>query len=359
MDNLPQADVNREILKNFYSVLKDLDKYIKFLFITGVSKFSKVSIFSDLNNLTDITIRKKYSQIVGWTEDEIKKYFPDYIKTVSEIYKNIYPDIMAEIKKWYNGYSWDGKNFVYNPVSLMNFFDSEVFSNYWFTTGTPTFLMKYIRKNKILLADIENTVISSEVFEKYEINNITFIPLLFQTGYLTIKKYFLETGEYELGYPNEEVSRSFSTHFLSEHTTGKFDITNNLLYKIRRNFIDLDIEEFIENLNILFENIPYTLLDRKEKYFHSLFLLVIRIIGFVIDTELLTIRGRIDAVVKTKNSIFIIEFKINQSAEKAIEQIKNKKYALRYGDDSRPIYLLGINFNTYKKEIEDWKLEKY
>ncbi len=356
IDNLPQAEVNRGILKNFYSVLKDLDKYIKFFFITGVSKFSKISIFSDLNNIEDITLNKNFSQIVGWTKEEVEKYFPDYIDEIAIEYKNIYPDIMPEIQKWYNGYSWDGYTKVYNPVSLMNLFKNQRFSNYWFTTGTPTFLMKYMKKNQISLDDIENIVISYEVFDKYEINNITFIPLLFQTGYLTIKKYFLKTNEYELGYPNNEVSRSFSRHFLSEHTTGKFDITDSLLYKIRRNFIEKDPEELIENLNILFENIPYTLLDRKEKYFHSLFLLVIRIIGFVIDTEILTIRGRIDAVVKTEDYIFIIEFKINQSAEKAIKQIKDKKYAIRYGDDNRPIYLFGINFNTDRKEIEDWKL---
>ncbi len=356
LDNIAQASVNRDILKKFYSVLKDLDKYIKFFFVTGVSKFSQVSIFSDLNNLTDITLHKDYSRIVGWTKNEIEKYFPDYIKAVANEYKDIYQDIMSEIKNWYNGYSWDGINFVYNPVSLMNLFSNRAFRNYWFTTGTPTFLIKYIKKRKVLPYRLEKEVISTETLDKYEIDNITLLPLLFQTGYLTIKKHDLATNEYELSYPNNEVARSFSKHFLAEHTTGKYDITDSLLYKIRRSFVDNDIEELIENLNILFENIPYTLVERSEKYFHSLFFLVIKIIGFIIEAETLTIKGRIDAVVKTKDNIYIIEFKINQSADKAIQQIRDKKYALKYADDKRPISLLGINFDTDNKIIEDWKL---
>ena len=352
-----QADINRKILKNFYSVLKDLDKYIKFFFVTGVSKFSRISIFSDLNNLTDITLHEKYSQIVGWTKEEIEKYFLDYIKSVAQKYKNIYPDIMPEIKKWYDGYSWDGLNFVYNPWSLMTFFDSEVFGNYWFATGTPTFLMELIKKRNFTVFDLEKKNIKSLMLEKYEIKNMTLLPLLFQTGYLTIKKHNLRTKKLTLGFPNDEVEEAFSLYMLSKLTIDQTDQTSTILIDIEESFTNNKIEKFIKYVNILFKGISYNIVVDKESYYHSLFYMIMKILGFDIEVEIETIDGRIDAVVKTETNIYILEFKINQSAEKAIQQIKDKKYALKYANDKRLIYLIGINFDTEKKIIEDWSLK--
>ena len=359
MDNISQAEENRKILKNFYSILKDSDKYIKFLFITGVSKFSKVSIFSDLNNLIDITIDENYSQIVGWTKEEIEKYFPNYIQNVAEKYKDIFSDIMPEIKKWYNGYSWDGKTRVYNPVSLMNFFQKRVFGNYWFSTGTPTMLMDIIKTRQITPFDIENVYISSEMLDKYDFKNINFKSLLFQTGYLTIKNFDIIYDEITLAYPNQEVAKSFSAHILSTITIDKLEETDNLLHKIRRSFLSNEIDKFIDYINILLKNISYTILpENKENYYHSIFYLIMKLLGFSIEVEIQTIDGRIDAVVKTDTNIYVIEFKINQLAEKAIKQIKDKKYAQKYADDKRPIMLMGINFDTDKKNIADWKIIK-
>ncbi len=358
LDNIPQAEKNRDILKNFYSILKDSDSYIKLLFITGVSKFSQVSIFSDLNNLVDITIDRNYSQIVGWSKEEIEKFFPDYLKEVQEVYKDIFPDIILEMKKWYNGYSWDGITQVFNPVSVMNFFQKRVFGNYWFRTGTPTMLMKIVKNKQLTAFDIENFHISTEILDKYDFSDIHFESLLFQTGYLTIKAYDIVYGEITLDYPNNEVSKSFSAHILSVLTDKQLSKTDNLLHKMRRNFLSNDMDLFFEHLNILFENIPNLIVHKTEKYFHSLFYLVIKMLGFYIEAEILTIRNRIDAVVKTKENIYIIEFKIDQEAKKAIEQIKTKKYALKYANDKRPIYLIGINFDTNKKIIDDWILEK-
>lgn len=353
-DDLDTAEKNRQILKNFYSVLKDADKHLKFLFITGVSKFSKVSIFSDLNNLEDITINKNYSRIVGWTKDEIEKYFPDYIKGVAEAYEDIFPDIMTEIKKMYNGYSWDGVTYVYNPVSLMNLFKNRDFRNYWFETGTPTMLMNIIKNRQLTAFDIENTYTSSEILDKYDFKNINLNSLLFQTGYLTITNINLRTRRIKLDYPNQEVAESFSKHIVSELTIGQFDTTQSLLFKIADSFTDDTIYKFIEYVNFLFKNIPYTIVENKEKYYHSLFYLIMKLTGYQIEAEVLTIDGRIDAVVKTDDNIFIIEFKIDQAAEIAIEQIRNKHYADKYADDKRPIYLVGINFDTEKKRIDDY-----
>ncbi len=355
---MDKAEENREILKNFYSILKDADSYLRFFFVTGVSKFSRVSIFSDLNNLVDITTDKKYTQIVGWTKQEVEKYFPDYIKRVTEVYKDIFPDIMPEIEKWYDGYSWDGTSRLYNPVSLMSFFDKREFGNYWFATGTPTFLLKLIREKNYTPFDLEKSHISTKILDKYEIKNMSLLPLLFQTGYLTIKHKDLRTRRITLDYPNFEVEEAFSVHLLSEFTIGKVDKTEMLVFDMIDSFAENKTEEFIEYVNYLLREIPYTIAENhKENYYHSLFYLIMKMIGLNIDAEILTIDGRIDAAVRTDENIFIIEFKINQSAQKAIEQIKNKKYADKYRNEKKPVTLIGINFNTDTKEIDDYLIK--
>ncbi|MEA3445463.1 MAG: AAA family ATPase [Bacteroidota bacterium] len=356
LDNLVKAEENRETLKKFYSIIKDADQYIRFFFITGVSKFSKVSIFSDLNNLEDITLDRNFAAMLGWTQEELENYFPEHILNVQKQYSKYYTDIKPVIKEWYNGYSWDGENFVYNPVSLLNLFRKRIFNNYWFSTGTPTFLIKYIKEKHYTAFDIEQREINTDLLEKYDLKNMTLLPLLFQTGYLTIKKYDIFKNTITLDYPNKEVANAFTAHIISELTIGKLDKTDILLVDIVNSFINNNIEIFISNINTLLKSIPYTIIEEKEKYYHSLFYMIMRMVGFKIESEILTIDGRIDSVVKTNKEIYIIEFKINQSAEKAIEQIKEKGYAEKYLDDKRPKILLGINFDTKTQKVDDYKL---
>lgn len=360
LTELDKAEENRHILKNFYSVLKDADAHLRFVFITGVSKFSKVSIFSDLNNLEDITLDEKYGAITGFTKEEVESYFPEHLKDVADRFKDIFPDIMTEIKRKYNGYSWDGKTRVYNPVSLMNFFSKRMFGSYWFTTGTPTFLMDIIRERRMTAFGIENSMFSStEILDKYDFRNINFSSLLFQTGYLTIETLNPANGRIKLAYPNAEVEESFSKHIVAELTSGYLDQTQSLLYHIEDSFTDNRIPDFIKHLNQLLKTIPYQIVEDSESYFHSLFYLVMKLIGFDIECEILTIDGRVDAVVKTDDNIYVIEFKINQSAQKAIEQIKEKGYAEKYAADNRPITMIGINFDTEKKRADDYLVEDY
>jgi hypothetical protein len=356
LTNIEKAQENREILKNFYAIIKDSDQYIRFFFITGVSKFSKVSIFSDLNNLDDITLDRNFSTLLGWTQDEIEHYFGEYIDKVQQLYAEHHADIKPIIKEWYNGYSWDGKNFVYNPVSLMNLFNKQVFNNYWFATGTPTFLMQKIKDEQYTAFDIEKRKIDHGLLDKYSIENMSLLPLLFQTGYLTIKEYDIFQNTIVLDYPNKEVADSFTRHILSELTIGKMDKSNMLLDDMGDAFDQEDIDKFISQLNILFKNIPYSIIENKEKYFHSIFYMVMKLIGYKIECEILTIDGRIDAVVLTEKNIFIIEFKIDQDADAAIRQIKDKAYALKYQDDKRDIKLIGINFDSEKHKIDDWQI---
>lgn len=356
LDDLPTAEKNRDILKNFYSVIKDADSFIRFFFVTGVSKFSKVSIFSDLNSLDDITLDDDYATILGWTHNEVENNFGDEIDAIAEKHPNAYANIRSLMKEWYDGYSWDGKSFVYNPVSLMNFLSKKTFNNYWFTTGTPTFLMKIIKSERYSAFDIENKTVSISLLDKYDLNNMTLLPLLFQTGYLTIKNYDRQRNTIVLDYPNREVADSFSMHILSELTIGKLDKTDMLLVDMVRCFDDGDIPAFISHINTLFLNLPYSIIDQKEKYFHSIFYTIMKLVGYKIESEILTIDGRIDAVVKTCDRIYIIEFKINQSANTAIRQIIQKRYAEKYADDPRTKILLGINFDTDTRRADDFEV---
>ncbi|MBI4649023.1 MAG: AAA family ATPase [Bacteroidia bacterium] len=233
IDDIPQAEKNRIILKNFYSVLKGNEKNIKFLFITGVSKFSKVSIFSDLNHLSDITLNPNYSILTGYTEDELEKYFSEYMALAQGELNEFFPDLKSAIRKWYNGYSWDGKNFVYNPFSLLNFFDNRKFEDYWFQSGTPTFLMKLIKQRNFNITKLENIPVTSDIFNKYELSKLELIALLFQTGYLTVKKYEIKTGEYFLSYPNNEVRASFERQLLETLSEKSLDENAILLNDIK------------------------------------------------------------------------------------------------------------------------------
>ena len=357
IDNIPKADKNRGILKDFYSVIKDSDNYIRFFFVTGVSKFSKVSIFSDLNNLMDITLDENYATVTGYTQDELERYFPEYIKSVGEKYKGIFNDIMAEIKKWYNGYSWDGKNFVYNPFSMLNFFAMRSFRDFWFSTGTPTFLMKMIQENNYTVFDLENRIVSLNALEKYEITSIALIPLLFQTGYLTIKEIDLREMTFKMDFPNKEVESSFTIYLLASLNDGHIDRADSLLIDMKFSLRENRIEKFIELVNTLFKGISYIIVDQKEKYFHSVFYLIVKLLGFTIETEVMTIDGRIDCVITTERYIYVIEFKAGQDAKSAIEQIKKKEYHKKYLAEGKPVTLIGINFDIEGKKIDDYLIE--
>ncbi|OQX78143.1 MAG: hypothetical protein B6D61_06140 [Bacteroidetes bacterium 4484_249] len=357
IDDIPKAEENRKILKSFYSIIKDSDSYIKFFFITGVSKFSQISIFSDLNNLNDITLNRKYSKMLGYTQDELESYFPEYIKELKDAYEGVYTDIIKEIKTNYNGYSWDGKNFVYNPFSVLNLFDNLEFGDYWFRTGTPTFLMKLIKERNYTTFDLINKTIFRSELNKYEITNISLIPLLFQTGYLTIKTSNIKKDTITLDYPNKEVEKSFSIHLLAEINNGKTDKAGSLLIEMSEALEENSVDKFIQLINVLYKGISYTIIDNKEKYFHSIFYIIVKLLGFTIESEVLTIDGRIDAVVFTDNNIYIIEFKAGFDSAKALEQIKEKGYHKKYTDDKRNKTLVGINFNIESKCIDDYKTE--
>jgi len=356
-DRLEIAKKNREILREFFSTLKakDVISKLRFLLLTGVSKFSQAGVFSALNNLADLTMNTKYSDLLGITDKELEIYFKEYIEECAKEYGVSFDRMKEMIRDYYNGYRFSKKDIkVYNPYSLINFFNERDFKNYWFTSGTPTFLVNLIKEKDYYIPEAENLKVEEYLFSTYEIENLDIRALLFQTGYLTIKDYDFEFNEYTLSYPNKEVKYSFLNN-LFERYAGK---ENGKYLEIRRALAKGDIERLIEIIKSIFASIPYIQGAKlNEANFHTLFYLMIGAGGYPAEMELLTCEGRIDLKVETKDKIYIMEFKCNQSAEKAIEQIKEKKYYEPFISSGKEIILLGINFSTETRNISDYNIE--
>ncbi len=355
-----QALENREILKTFYAGVKDEDKYLRFFFITGVSKFSRVSIFSDLNHLTDITINDKCASIVGYSEAEIKKYYSHYLDLVAKKYKLNQKQLLQKIKEWYNGYSWDGVNFLYNPYSILNLFYAEVFKNYWFETGTPTFLIKRLKEADNKLNRSVNKLVNESTFNKYDIDNINITAIMFQTGYLTIKEIDYEVNKYRLDFPNKEVRDSFLNFAVEHYANSSPDemeyIVDTLLEALEQN----DMQSFFTALQALFSSITVRQLEKVKEYegfYHSIIYIVLKIVGIQIDCEIQSHFGTTDAVIKTDDYIYVFEFKMG-SAKSAIEQIKKKKYYAPYVADKRGVLIVGFGFNKAKRNVADFVVEE-
>jgi Predicted AAA-ATPase/PD-(D/E)XK nuclease superfamily len=355
IDNIPQANENKEILRDFYVVLKDTPKYLRFVFITGISKFSKVSIFSALNHhLNDISMDDKYATLLGYTQEELEYHFKPYMPAAAKANDFDETELLATLKYWYNGYSWDGITKVYNPFSILNFFSKNDFKNFWFSTGTPTFLSILARQQQFYdLDEIESEATS---FETFDIENLNPQAVMFQTGYLTIKKYDRKFGSYTLGYPNNEVRRAFLEYMLDAYSFVQINDIPPTFIKIRRALERQDIPIIIELLNTMFASIPYQIWDgTSEKYYHSLVHLMLNYLGTNIQSEISTNRGRLDAVLQTEKYIYILEFKFDKSAQTALRAIEKRGYAQKYAQSQKEIVAIGINFSGTTKNINQWR----
>ena len=356
LTKMEQAKAHQEILKSFYAILKSSDPYIQFLLITGVSKFSKVSVFSDLNNLEDITLDWRYASMLGYTQNELEHYFEEHLQFALKKIKTDKKQLLKKIKAWYNGYSWESGEDVYNPFSILNFFSKIKFNNFWFATGTPTFLVNLLHER--MYYNFDNIEVGDTVFESYNLDNLETASLLFQTGYLTIKS-VNEFGIYTLGYPNKEVKNSMLQHLIGAFRFGQYTESAPIVVNLRQAFYNNKISEAITIINSLFKTIPYQIfIAKKEAYYHSVIHLIFTYLGQFIESEVAVADGRIDAVVKTPAFIYIVEFKLDKSAEEAIAQIKEKNYASRFLNEGLKIVALGINFSSETKSIKDWKLEE-
>jgi hypothetical protein len=346
-DELQQAIENRNVLKSFFSILKSEDRNIRFLFLTGISKFSKVSIFSDLNHLYDLSPDPYYNNLCGYTQAEIEHTF-------APILAEMPADTIGKMKEWYNGYSWNAREFVYNPFSVLNFFQSREYQNYWFSTGTPTFLVKSLSNTfQYSLNDLE---VDAGVLEAYELDKLEPIPLLYQTGYLTIKeKTAFDTVI--LKYPNREVEQSMLRLLLVEYTQNSSVLPQ--LAQLSKNLDQNDLDKVMELIHGLFKSIPSQIfIANREAYFHSVIYLAFSLLGIYIQAEVNSSHGRLDAVVHTPQRIFIFEFKLHDSPIQALQQIKDRDYAAAFRYLNKHIVGVGVQFSETEKGIEDWASEE-
>ena len=340
---------HQKIMRTFYSILKGADEYIRFLLLTGVSRFSKVSIFSDLNNLEDITIGRNFNSLLGITQQELEENFvPELTEFIGE-----QANVLEKIKPWYNGYSWGGKETLYNPFSLLSFMKQKEFRNYWFATGSPTFLIKGIHAKGEY--DFENVSSNENILGNFDPINMLSVPLLFQTGYLTIKSYNENTRTYQLGYPNKEVKDSLLDNLLSAYR-GVFPNTSstetgNLLLAV----LAADINGIISALNAVIGSIPYDHWQADtESIFHIITLLTFQKIGVDVQTEVHNNKGRCDVLIKTLDYIYVIELKRDGTALEALEQIIEKNYLQPYEADKRQKIALGISFSSAERRISQY-----
>ena len=350
---------NKAVFKGFFSTLKSYDRYLKFVFITGVTKFSKVSIFSDLNHLHDISLLEEYSSICGITESEIRSFFKPEIDEFSKANDETYEETLEELKRMYDGYHFSSDSEgVYNPFSLLNALQDRQLGMYWFSTGTPTFLIEKIKRSAFDPKEItegELYVDESSITDyRYDSNDP--LPLLYQTGYLTIIDFDKEFRSYRLNYPNDEVRygflRSLEPYFLNEEEGNKPLDVRSFVKDIRSGNTD----DFMKRFTAVFARLPYPT-DEKvyEQNFQNVIYIVFILLGQYVVTELHTSNGRADCIVETENFVYIFEFKRDKSANEALLQIEEKGYDKPYTADSRTIIKVGVNFNSKERIIDDWK----
>jgi hypothetical protein len=345
LDDIEQAEANRDVLKNFYSVIKDSDPFLELVFITGVSAFSKVSIFSELNNLENLTLSRFGHTLLGITQNEIERFFPEQLKSVDR----------EKMRRWYNGYSWGGEDRLYNPFSLLRFFKEGCdYQNFWFETGTPTFLVKEMRKHEYY--DVDQAEASPEQLTSFHAGALDPISVLFQTGYLTIDHFDQTFRQYVLRYPNQEVRFSMQQHLLLVYQEKYPGNALAPVVALARALAVKDLDKVVATLNSLFASIPYDLWQKEnEHFYHALVHLIFSLLGTYIRSEVHSSGGRCDALVENEHYIYAFEFKLDGSAEAALQQIEEKAYLAPYQDSPKEKVAVGINFSTGKKAVEGWK----
>ena len=356
----PEADAILSVLKGFYSTVKTCEDLERFVFITGVTKFCHVSLFSDLNNLTDITMRSDYATMFGYTQSELEHYFSDRIKATAQAQKISEEELKRKLKAWYDGYCFEETSeTVYNPVSIAKFFENDgKFDNYWFATGTPSFLMELAKKTDFNFEDAVSKAVPGVTFDAFEIPNIDPVTLLLQTGYLTIKSSEIRFNKrwFWLDFPNEEVAESFSTYLLNSYVGRTQREVGSFSADLATAFLEGNLNQARKVLEAFFAGVPYTTHKKSEATFQSIFYAIFRLLGFNIEAESCTNDGRIDAVVQTEDHIYLFEFKLDKD-DSALSQIKEKAYFKKYLLTPKKITLIGVNFDSEKGQLIDWQTE--
>ena len=372
---LLQAIGNRELqdeyrgtLKGFYGALKSMDGCIKFAMLTGVTKFGKVSVFSDLNNLRDISLDYDFHSICGITEQELLSYFPTQIDALAERSKLTREECIEKLRRMYDGYHFDEDSpGMYNPFSVLNTFQTRKFGSYWFETGTPTYLVELLRRHYYDLEEMATSEVTSDVLNSIDAESTNPIPVIYQSGYLTIKGYDKEFQMYRLGFPNQEVEEGFIKYLAPFYLDNREERS---VFDIRSFTSDVregKVEQFLSRMKSLFASAPYdSVKGDKENHFQNMMWVVFKMMGFYSQTEYHTSDGRIDLLVETPQYRYIMEFKLDGTAEEALQQIKDKNYQLQFFGDAlatresqgeSKTFIIGVNFSKETRTIDRWVIE--
>ena len=363
--DVEMAEANRMVIKSFYGILKSMDPFLRLTFITGVSKFTKTSIFSEMNNLLDITLMEEYANVCGVPVGDLDKHFHEHIENLkSNQYLQVYENLHDEILAWYDGYSWDGKTKVINPFGLITFFLQKRFSSFWYASGSPKFLIDMIKKEPDIYTSLHDLQMDEWTMDSFDVRDIQPAALLFQTGYLTIREFVPGDGttsaSYILTIPNHEVRMAFNLHILSAFTGQGGDRMQPAYRKLREALNTGDLQLMRDVLKSLFAAIPYQLHVGAEAYYHSIFYAIMNLLGFNVYAEVSTARGRIDAVLELAGKVYIMEFKyahctpdaapeekqklFDQALEEGLKQIEGKGYADGYAGSGKEIIKAAFAF---------------
>ena len=358
--NEPLLDEYRRILKAFYGVLKSSDRYLRFVFLTGVTKFAQVSVFSDLNQLNDISMKPAYATLCGITKKELVDTFGIEIEALGNKNGLTFDETVHRLASLYDGYHFEeSAEGVFNPFSLLNVFDSCKFDNYWFQTGTPTYLVDLLKQSdydlRLLVAGVE---VTASAFSEYRAEANNPLPMIYQSGYLTIKGYDREVRLYTLRFPNDEVRYGFLNFLVPFYTRVTDDETGFHIAKFMRELRAGDVDAFMERLKLFFAGIPYDLSDNTERHYQAIFYIVFTLMGQFVETEVRSARSRADAVVKTRDAIYVFEFKLDGSAEDALRQIKEKGYLIPYTLDGKRLVKVGVNFSKETRNVDRYIMEE-
>lgn len=356
LENEALLDDYRKTLKAFYGVLKSSDRYLRFVFLTGVTKFAQVSVFSDLNQLNDISLDLAYATVCGITKEELTSTFVPELERQSVANKITLDEVVEVMTRKYDGYHFHPKGAgVFNPFSILNSFYKLEFGNYWFQTGTPTFLVELLKTSKydlrILIDGVEATASS---FTEYRVEANNPISLIYQSGYLTIKGYDKEFQLYRLAFPNDEVRYGFLNFLVPYYTPINEEEQGFYIGKFIQELRTGDVDAFLIRLQAFFADFPYELNEKTERHYQVVFYLVFKLMGQFTGAEVLSARGRADAVVETPKYIYVFEFKLNGTAEQALQQISEKGYLIPYQADGRKLVKVGVELSAEKRNIDRW-----
>ena len=347
----------RNTLKAFYGALKSCDRYIRFAFLTGVTKFGKVSVFSDLNNLIDLSLDNRYATICGITEEELHQSFDESVTKLANANNLTKAECYERLKCDFDGYHFDvGTIGMYNPFSVLNTLASCQFRDYWFETGTPSFLVHQLKKTNYPLEEMTSEELTADTLNSIDIMDENPLPLLYQSGYLTIKGYDEEFQAYQLGFPNREVEQGFVKYLLPFYTPNKAEKSQLFVGNFVKDVRTGNAERFMQRMETFFAGNDYQVAGKADLYFQNTLYVLFKLMGFYVDVERHTTDGRMDILIQTVDYVYILELKIDQSAGVALQQIEEKQYAAAFMGDNRRVFKIGINFSSETRRMTEWKI---